>query len=268
METSYRSYWAVLPGEVAHDKSLTIAAKYLYVILSSMAHKNGFCWPENETLAKEVQLSKRRVVELLGMLRDAGYIRIVFRSEGKEERRYIYCGMFPDRVDAVSEDDAPEGCEISQGGDAEDSIPPCEKPHPPMRDLCIPIEVEKQIEKQNENPPKAPQGAGRSKYALQEEARPLLRAYCGQDSELARALADFIQLREQLRAINSAAGVKALLVKLDRLSGGSRAVKLQLISEAMANSWKSVFPLKYQGGAPPPAAAERRVVEREEVPTW
>jgi len=266
----YRSYWGVLPGEIVHDKKLTIAAKYLYVILSSMAHKNGFCWPENETLANEMQLSKRRVVELLGMLRDSGFIKIVFRQEGKKERRYIYCGMFPDRVDAVPEDRGPDGCEILQGGDAGDSIPPCEKPHPPMREIRFPlIEVEKQIEKQNENSPKAPQGARRGKYALQEEARPLLRAYVGQDHELARALADFIALREQLRAVNSAAAIRALLKKLDKLSGGDRALKLQLIDEAMASSWKSVYPLKGPGGAPPSGGgAECRVVEREEVPTW
>ena len=40
-------------------------------------------------------------------------------------------------------------------------MPPCEKSHPPMRDLCIPIEVEKQIEKQSENTPKAPKGAAK-----------------------------------------------------------------------------------------------------------
>lgn len=252
MDDPHRSYWGVLPGEVVHATDLTIAAKFLYVILSSMAHKNGFCWPENETLANEMQLSKRRVVELLGMLRDSGFIKIVFRMEGKEERRYIYCGMFPDRVDSVPEDDAPEGCEKSQGGGAENTIPPCENSHPPMRDLCIPIKVEKQKEKQNENTPKSPKGERRSKYALQEDARPLLRAYVGQDKELARALADFIQLREQLRAINSATAVKALLNKLDKLSGGDRETKLRLIEEAMANSWKSVFPLKRPGAPPPP----------------
>lgn len=122
---------------------------------------------------------------------------------------------------------------------------------------------------QTDNPPKAPQGAAgrKSKYALQDEARPLLRAYVGQDQELAWALADFIQLREQLRAVNSAVAIKVLLSKLDKLSGGDRVVKLQLIEEAMANSWKSVFPLRggqTRAAAPP----DRRVVEREEVPTW
>lgn len=160
-----RSYCGVLPGEIVHAQNLTIAAKYLYIILSSMAYEKGFCWPENETLASEMQLSKRRVVELLGMLRDSGFIKIIFRQEGKTERRYIYCGMFPDRVNTVPEDDVddvPEGCGISHVGGAEDSIPPCEKLHTPMREICFPIKDEKQIEKQSENPPKALQGAAGS----------------------------------------------------------------------------------------------------------
>lgn len=251
MDQSYRSYWGVLPGEIVHANNLTIAAKYLYVILSSMAHKNGFCWPENEILASEMQLSKRRVVELLGMLRDSGFIKIVFKQEGKEERRYIYCGMFPDRVDT-----APEGCEIPQGGGAEDSTPPCEKPHPPMREIRFPIEVEKQIEKQNENTPKAPKGARRkSQFDLEEDAKPVLRAYCGQDQELTQALADLIDVRTKRKAINSKRAIVCLLKELDRLSGGNRGDKLLLIRQSVTNSWKSVFPLKGRG-TPPPAAGE------------
>ena len=131
----YRSYWSVLPGEIVHDKSLPIPAKYLYVILSSMAHKNGFCWPSNESIASEIGLSKRRAVELLAMLRDAGYIRILFKPHGNSERRYIYCGMFPDRTDLEPDEDAAgdggEWCEESQGGGADNRTPPCENSHPP-----------------------------------------------------------------------------------------------------------------------------------------
>ncbi len=92
-----RSYWGVIPGEVFHDKELTAAAKLLYLVLSSMAHKNGYCWPSNETLAAEMALSKRRVQQMLGQLQDRGYIRVsVQRAEGTNEveRRYIYCGLF------------------------------------------------------------------------------------------------------------------------------------------------------------------------------
>lgn len=79
-EVNRRGYWGVLPGEVKRDAELTIAAKYLYIILSSMAYDDGYCWPSNEYLAGEIGLSKRRVVELLALLRDRGYIRITMQT--------------------------------------------------------------------------------------------------------------------------------------------------------------------------------------------
>ena len=99
---------------------------------------------------------------------------------------------------------------------------------------------------------------------------PILQAYVGDDRELHRALGAFIQQRVELRAINSARAVKMLLGELDRLSEGRREDKLLLIQQSMANSWKSVFPLRKGGGgvaaAGEPAAST--LVSREEVPTW
>ena len=92
-----KSYWGVIPGEVFHDKELTAAAKLLYLVLSTMAHRDGYCWPSNETLAAELDLSKRRVQQMLVQLQEKGYIRVsVQRAEGTNEveRRYIYCGLF------------------------------------------------------------------------------------------------------------------------------------------------------------------------------
>lgn len=120
MAEEQRGYWGVIPGEVFHDKELTAAAKLLYLVLSSMAHKNGYCWPSNETLAAEMDLSKRRVRELVAKLQERGYIRVsVQRVEGTREveRRYIYCGLFLDR-------EAP----LPSGEDLPD--PPAESRHP------------------------------------------------------------------------------------------------------------------------------------------
>lgn len=106
-----RGYWGVIPGEVFHDQELTAAAKLLYLVLSSMAHKDGYCWPSNETLAAEMDLSKRRVRELLSKLQERGYIRIeVQRNEGTQEveRRNIYCGLF------VGREAPPPSCENPQ----------------------------------------------------------------------------------------------------------------------------------------------------------
>jgi hypothetical protein len=276
-----RSYWGVLPGEIVHAKNLTIAAKYLYVILSSMAHKNGFCWPENETLASEMQLSKRRVVELLGMLRDSGFIKIVFRQEGKKERRYIYCGMFPDRVDS-----APEGCEESQGGGAEDSMPLCEKSHPPMREIRFPIEVEKQIEKQSENTPKAPQGAAegeKPKQSRKPKAVPTWQpekfegfwsAY-PRDEDRAKAVEQWDRLPQDKDLMAQYGGSEEQLLH-DMSVGLRRHLESRQWQEDVgipyAFRWlrDRRWTEKAKGGKTAQAApsGERRVVEQEEVPTW
>ena len=127
MDANRRGYWGVLPGEIKHDTNLTIAARYLYIILSSMAYEDGYCWPSNEYLAEAIGLSKRRVVELLAQLRDRGYIQILMRpceDSHNGERRYIYCGMFPDRPCPV------EGCEKSHGWVRNFAWGGCEKFHP------------------------------------------------------------------------------------------------------------------------------------------
>lgn len=119
----------------------------------------------------------------------------------------------------------------------------------------------------NKSPPKAPQGWRRtSEYELAEDAKPLLRAYCGEDGELARALADLIEIRQAKKAINSAKAISLLLNKLNELSMGSREMKLALIRQSIENSWKSVFPLK--GGGKGAAPSAPTIVSREEVPTW
>ena len=133
MDVNRRGYWGVLPGEIKRDTELTIAARYLYIILSSMAYEDGYCWPSNEYLAEEIGLSKRRVVELLAQLREKGYIRIAMRpceTSHTGEQRYIYCGMFPDRAEGGCEipqgegaENRAGGCEISQGEGAKNTFP-------------------------------------------------------------------------------------------------------------------------------------------------
>lgn len=126
-----RSYWGVIPGEVFHDKELTAAAKLLYLVLSSMAHRDGYCWPSNETLAAEMALSKRRVQQMLGQLQGRGYIRVsIQRAEGTNEveRRYIYCGLFMNReTPPLSGEDIPDPPAESRTPSDENSPDPHEE---------------------------------------------------------------------------------------------------------------------------------------------
>lgn len=116
-----------------------------------------------------------------------------------------------------------------------------------------PLPINRPDNKQTKSP-KAPEGGKRpSKYDLAEDAKPVLRAYCTNYPELYRPLADLIEIRVAKKAINSKRAIVTLLNEIDRLSDGRREDKLLLVRQSVANSWKSVFPLK-GGGAPAPAA--------------
>lgn len=135
------------------------------------------------------------------------------------------------------------------------TIPPYS---PPMRDKPD----------QKDSPPR------KSKYDLQEDAKPILRQYVGEDGELANKLWEFIKIRRQIRAVNSKAAIKALLKRLDEYSGGDRNLKMRLLDNAIIGSWKSFVPLNSQGRDSPPRQApthppkrsfHKEVIDGEEV---
>lgn len=252
-EATYKSGrkkgYVVLFRDAAQDKRLSLEARGLFALMVSL--------PENWEytvcgLASKAGCGKDKIRRLLKELQDVGYL---LRAQSHDAGGKFAANVY------VLQDEAPPLSGNTDNGENRQR----EKPLTDSAALKNKEEKNKDIK----DPPKAPQGAAgrKSKYALQDDAKPLLRAYVGKDNELAWALADFILLREQLRAVNSAVAIKALLSKLDKLSGGDRMMKLLLIEEAIANSWKSVFPLR-GGQARPSVPPDRRVVEREEVPTW
>ncbi len=217
-----RSYWGVIPGEVFHDKELTAAAKLLYLVLSSMAHKDGYCWPSNETLSSEMNLSKRRVRELLAKLQERGYIQVnIQRSTGRNEveRRYIYCGLF------LSKDlpDPPAKICRTSGENL---------PDPPAKSRIHLIGRKNKLE--NNISPISPSEVLRE-----------FTAYAGDSTELLEALNGFLESRAKRgKPIDTLRAAHILTNKLDKLTGGNLAAKITLLDTATLNGWRSVYPLK------------------------
>ena len=252
-DTTYRSGrkkgFVVLYRAAAQDTRLSLESRGLLALMISLPDD----WEYTVSgLAIKAGCGRDKVRRLLRELQAVGYL---IREQSHDRGGKFSCNTY------VLQDEAPPLDGNTVNGENRQRVTPS---------AGFSTQNNKDTTEEEINrPPKAPQGAERrkSKYALQDEAKPILRAYVGQDDQLARALADFIGLREQLRAINSAVAIKAILRKLDKLSGGSRTVKFQLLEEAMANSWKSVFPLKAQGRQST-APASRKTVEQEEIPTW
>lgn len=240
------------------DDTLSIPARFSLIAMLSL--RKGWDYSVRG-MASMLGLSKDTMSKYIRELEDAGYLKRMQScgSKGKfSKSKYI----LTDTPWDFGEEPCPN---------FSDSAQPC--PNSSAPDLSAPEKspqqnnVIKQQKRIKELTPLHPKGDGRpkreSKYALQEEAKPILREYVGNDRELARALADLIEIREAKGAINSAEAIKRLLKKLDELSGGRRADKLLLIDQSIENSWKSVFPLKSRsgGGASPPGPST--VLEEE-----
>ena len=248
--------FVVLFRSAAQDERLSLEARGLFALMVSL--------PENWSytvagLAKKAGCGREKARRLLQELQTVGYlVREQSHDDGGKFSGAVY----------VLQDEAPLPENPSNGETKDQPLP--EKPttaEPSTAEPPTGIAPEKNKElktPEEKEPPKAPQRGRRgSRYDLAEDAKPLLQAYVAGDQELHRMLGEFIKLRVELQAINSREAIKRLLNRLDKLSGGDRGIKLQLLDQSITSSWKSVFPLRGKEGqqaqaAPPQRPAETR----------
>ena len=248
--------FVVLFRSAAQDDRLSLEARGLFALMVSL--------PENWSytvagLAKKAGCGREKARRLLQELQTVGYlVREQSHDDGGKFSGAVY----------VLQDEAPLPENPSNGETKDQPLP--EKPttaEPSTAEPPTGIAPEKNKElktPEEKEPPKAPQRGRRgSRYDLAEDAKPLLQAYVAGDQELHRMLGEFIKLRVELQAINSREAIKRLLNRLDKLSGGDRGIKLQLLDQSITSSWKSVFPLRGKEGqqaqaAPPQRPAETR----------
>lgn len=248
--------FVVLFRSAAQDDRLSLEARGLFALMVSL--------PENWSytvagLAKKAGCGREKARRLLQELQTVGYlVREQSHDDGGKFSGAVY----------VLQDEAPLPENPSNGETKDQPLP--EKPttaEPSTAEPPTGIAPEKNKElktPEEKEPPKAPQRGRRgSRYDLAEDAKPLLQAYVAGDQELHRMLGEFIKLRVELQAINSREAIRRLLNRLDKLSGGDRGIKLQLLDQSITSSWKSVFPLRGKEGqqaqaAPPQRPAETR----------
>lgn len=135
-------YWAVIPSPVRYDENLTPSEKLLYGEISSLTNKTGYCFAANAYFAELYGLTERTIRRMLADLQEYGYIRIEDGNGGRLRRR-IYAGVNP-LSPAVPNPDK----NVREPGQK------C--PGNPDKNVR---RNNKYINQEN-NPPKAPQGAG------------------------------------------------------------------------------------------------------------
>ncbi len=243
--------FVVIPSVVMRDPELSLSAKMLYGVITWKSNESACCWATNRTLGDELGLSPKRISALLSALEAQGHIELeIIRDPESNQitRRNIYPMVKSARPTPKNEDTPiPEN---------EDTSPHLQgEPIPEKAEEKCKEEIKKEI-----NTPLTPHRGARmerkSKYDLAEDAKPILRSYVKDDAELARLLGDFIDTRKKLRVFNSTHAILIQLENLEKLSGGNREKKIELLKQSIGNSYRGIFPLK-AGGRPAPAEPER-----------
>ena len=72
-----------VPNSVLKSEKLSPGAKLTYAMLLSYAWQNDFCFPGQETLAKDMGASARSIVRYISELEDGQFLTIKKRGQGK-----------------------------------------------------------------------------------------------------------------------------------------------------------------------------------------
>lgn len=72
-----------VPNHVLVSTKISPGAKFAYTMLLKYAWEKDFCFPGQETLAKDMGSGVRSVVRYMQELEKAGFLKIVRRGQGK-----------------------------------------------------------------------------------------------------------------------------------------------------------------------------------------
>lgn len=72
-----------VPNFLLKSEAISAGAKLTFAMLLHYAWQNDFCFPGQETLAKDMGAGKRSIVRFLKELEDEGFIAVKRRGQGK-----------------------------------------------------------------------------------------------------------------------------------------------------------------------------------------
>lgn len=128
-----------IPNCLLRYDGLTPSEKLCYARLAQYAGENGHAYPAIKTLAKEIAIGKRQVINLLKSLEKKGFLRIVHRrgtDKVNETNVYIFLHheVFDDRVQEISVDSEPDCTRVSEAECTNGSEPDCTQRESSLRE--------------------------------------------------------------------------------------------------------------------------------------
>lgn len=87
-----------VPNFLFNDKRLSLAARFIYGKLLSYAWNNDQVFPGQETMAREIGMSKRALVTAMSKLEKVGYLSVKRRGLGKTNVYTLHHTVKPRKV--------------------------------------------------------------------------------------------------------------------------------------------------------------------------
>lgn len=254
-----RSFWAVIPAAVLHDRQLSASAVRLYGEIMLLTREKGFCWASNERLAMAVQASDRTASRLVTELARAGHVRVqlIKAKDGSSITRKIWPAYLQPA----------EGADKNDVGDSQKCLPPTTKTARVDKNgerTSLDNNIYNNIINNTKQLRTTKQDSARAREAVEA----YFLAELGDDAEIRQRVKDFLDGRtEKKHPMTSLRAAKVAVGKLKRYSAGAdgtvcRALLLATMDEAIEGCWDSFYPLREDrrqallgGGKPEPPAA-------------
>jgi hypothetical protein len=90
-------YYSIIPSKILYNRELKTNEKLLYVMITSLACKEGYCFATNNYFAEELGVHPKTVSSWISDLRDKNFIKVdLIRNENKQiVQRKIYINDVP-----------------------------------------------------------------------------------------------------------------------------------------------------------------------------
>ena len=207
--------------------------KLVLIKLADNANDHGECWPSYQHIADQCEISRRSVMVHVDGLCDMGLLRKEYRPGPKGNTSNLYIVLLGGAGDSLG-----VVKQVHQGG-AGDSLPPGAGDSPRTSHSLEPV---------NEPISAAKNMPAKMEYILPDD----LNHEAWREWLTYRRAVGFKAYKKNAMSMGK------VISSLIKMSGGDKAIQMQIVQQSIANQYQGLFPLK--GGA--------RAQQQDNGPHW
>jgi len=90
LNSTPNSYFAILTSDVIQSNQISIHAKFLFAIITSLTQQEGYCWASNKYFAEICKVEERSVQRWIKELKENNFIHVEISDDGSFHPRKIF----------------------------------------------------------------------------------------------------------------------------------------------------------------------------------